>query len=99
VPVLAEQARLGDSEAIHLFVGAAGWIGAQVRTTLRRLNIDHDSPVAIARVGGLWDVGALLIEPFAQVMGRWYPRAVIRAADAPPITGALRMAEQLAAPR
>jgi N-acetylglucosamine kinase-like BadF-type ATPase len=99
VPLLAEQARQGDAEAVNLFVGAAGWIGAQVRTTLRRLGFESDSPVIIAQMGGLWDVGPLLTEPFANVMTRWYPKAVIVAADAPPITGALRLAEQGTMPR
>jgi N-acetylglucosamine kinase-like BadF-type ATPase len=94
VPLLAEQAKQGDAEAVNLFVGAAGWLGAQVRTTLRRLEFDSGSPVTIARMGGLWDVGPLLTEPFANVMARWYPGAQIIAADAPPIVGALRLAEQ-----
>ena len=94
VPLLAEQAGLGDSEAANLFVGAAGWIGAQVRTTLRRLAFESDSAVTIARMGGLWDVGPLLTDPFTNVMSRWYPQAQIVAADASPIVGALRLAGQ-----
>jgi N-acetylglucosamine kinase len=74
VPLLVEQASLGDSEAANLFVGAAGWIGALVRTALRRLEFDTGEPLTIARVGGLWDVGPLLTDPFAQLMSRWYPR-------------------------
>jgi N-acetylglucosamine kinase-like BadF-type ATPase len=99
VPLLVEQADLGDVEAVNLFVGAAGWLGAQVRTALRRLHFESDDQVTIARVGGLWDVGPLITDPFTQVMGRWYPRAAIIAADAPPIVGALRLAAQGTSPR
>lgn len=94
VPLIADQARQGDAEAINLFVGAAGWIGAQVRTTLQRLTFDSGSPVTIARVGGLWDVGPLMTEPFAQVMARWYPHAAIIREDASPLIGALRLTEK-----
>ena len=96
VPLLLEKAEAGDTEAANLFVGAAGWIGAQVKTTLRRLAFESDAPVTIARVGGLWEVGTLLTAPFTQVMHRWYPHAEIINADAPPLTGALRLAEQAA---
>ena len=93
VPLLLEKAEAGDAEAAKLFVGAAGWIGAQVKTTLRRLAFGSEAPVTIARVGGLWEVGSLLTVPFTQVMHRWYPHAEIVGADAPPLTGALRLAQ------
>jgi N-acetylglucosamine kinase-like BadF-type ATPase len=94
VPLLVEQAMQSDTEAINLFVGAAGWLGAQVKTTLRRLEFEASAPVTIARMGGLWDVGPLLTDPFALVMARWYPEANLIPADAAPIVGALRLAEQ-----
>ncbi len=92
VPLILQMSEAGDVEAINLFIGAAGWIAAQTRTALTRLKFENDSAMTIARVGGLWDVGSLLTEPFAEVIGRWYPRAVIAPEDAPPITGALRLA-------
>ena len=96
VPLLLAHAEAGDGEAANLFVGAAGWIGAQVRTTLRRLAFETESRVTIARVGGLWDAGPVLTVPFTQVIRRWYPQAEIRDADAPPLAGALRLAQQRA---
>ena len=94
VPLILQMSEAGDVEAINLFVGAAGWIAAQTRAALNRLKFENDGAVKIARVGGLWDVGPFLTGPYAEVIGRWYPRAVIAPEDAPPIAGALRLAEQ-----
>lgn len=98
VPFLIAQAQnAGDAEAREFFVGAAGWLGALTIACARRLAVPADEPVTIARVGGLWNVGDLLAAPFARVVARALPHAVIVPAHAEPITGALRLAHGLAA--
>ncbi|MBC8100993.1 MAG: hypothetical protein H7Z41_00200 [Cytophagales bacterium] len=99
VPILADAARSGDTEAANLFVGAAGWLAAQVRAALRRLSFPAESSLVVARAGGLWEVGPLLIDPFERVLRRWHPEATVIAPDGSPLVGSLRLAQSLLASR
>jgi glucosamine kinase len=96
VPLLADAASAAEAEAGGLFVGAAGWLGAQVRTAAGRLRLVDDT-VRVAMVGGLWNVGAPITTPFVDVLDRFARRdggvryIPVREAS-PPCIGALRIA-------
>ena len=94
VPLLLELAKNGDKEAANLFVGASGWLAAQVRVAHRKLEFG-DKPFVVAPVGGLWECGDFLHKPFAQVLHRFLPHAEIVLPQAAPVTGAVRLARRL----
>lgn len=95
VPLALRRAQAGDDEAGNLFVGAAGWLGAQVKATAAHLDLTGQETLRIATVGGLWEAGDLLVEPFRSVVTRWLPQADIRFPDAAPVVGAARRAARL----
>ena len=93
VPFLLDKARAGDPEAVNLFVGAGGWLAAYVRAVANRLQLPQTA--TIATIGGLWEAGDLLRDPFQTVVHRWLPDARIVAPDAAPVVGATRLAAAL----
>ncbi len=93
VPLVLERARAGDSDAANLFVGAAGWLALHVRAAAARLF--DNNPFEVGTVGGLWEAGDLLLQPFSQVVGRWLPHARIAAPRGTPADGAARRAAHL----
>jgi N-acetylglucosamine kinase-like BadF-type ATPase len=95
VPLVLEKARGGDKEAANLFVGAAGWLAAQVRAVQQRLPLAPDEAFTVATIGGLWSAGELLTAPFTQVLHRWAPAAQITPPAEAPVQGAVRMAQRL----
>lgn len=95
VPLALALARSGDDEARNLFVGAAGWLAAYARAALTQLGFDEPSPVAVATIGGMWEAGDLLIDPFTRVLQRAFPHAHIAPAKDEPVVGALRLAARL----
>jgi len=102
IPLITARAQAGDREAADLFVGAAGWLGSQVRTAVARLDLPQGVPIPIATVGGLWEVGELLQAPFRRVLDRFaaisYPAGLVAVLpNASPLIGALRMAQEMAA--
>ena len=98
VPLLHEQALAGNPDAINLFVGAGGWLAVTSGVALRRLGFAPDAPATVATVGGLWEVGDLLREPFTRVLRRRFPHADVVAAKDTPVAGALRMAQRIGNP-
>lgn len=97
VPLIAAAAQEGDREALDLFVGAAGWLGAQVRAAVERLTFHAGAPIPVATVGGLWQIGDPLLHPFTRVLSRFaarcHPAGLTPVApDAAPVVGALRLA-------
>ena len=97
VPSLLDLAKSGDKESTNLFIGASGWLAAQIKTAHKRLEFG-DAPVRVALAGGLWEVGDLLQKPFAQVLARFLPQAEIVLAQDSPVTGAVRLARRLVVP-
>lgn len=95
VPLALEQARSGDGEAAHLFTGAAAWLAAQARAAAGQLSFGAEGCPVIATVGGLWEAGDLLREPFRQLVHRWLPSVEIAAPRAAPVAGAARRAAAL----
>ena len=91
-PLALDLANAGNDEATNLFVGAAGWLGVQVRAAGRRLGLTKEEPVNVAMIGGLWSAGLLISEPFGLVVRRYFPEAVIVQPAARPALGAARMA-------
>jgi N-acetylglucosamine kinase-like BadF-type ATPase len=94
VPLVLENARRGDEEAKNLFVGAAGWLAAQSRVAYTQLSFDEATPVPVAMIGGLWEAGDLITDPFHQLIERWMPRAAAVSPDAAPVIGAARLAQR-----
>lgn len=95
VPLLLKRARSGDTEAVNLFVGAGGWLAAQVRAVQQRLPLSAEEPFGIAAIGGLWSAGDLLKNPFMQVVHRWMPEAFLLTLQEAPVEGAARMAQAM----
>jgi N-acetylglucosamine kinase-like BadF-type ATPase len=91
-PRLLEVARDGDEEAKNLFVGAAGWLAAQARAARSRLSFEEGEVVRVATIGGMWEAGALISDPFQRLIERWVPRAVVMAPEGTPVIGAARLA-------
>ena len=94
VPFVLERARAGDTEAISLFVGAAGWLARLVRTAHTRLGADTDKPFSVATVGGLWEAGDLLVQPFLHVLTRAIPKVKWEKASLSPCDGAIKLAAE-----
>jgi N-acetylglucosamine kinase-like BadF-type ATPase len=100
VPLALERARAGDAEAQNLFVGAAGWLAAMVGAVAGRLDFrpvgggdPAAAPFPVATVGGLWEAGDLIHEPFNRLLRRRLPGAqVIASPRATPVEGAVRRA-------
>lgn len=99
VPLLLDRARAGDGEAKNRFVGAGGWLALQVRAAASRLSFNPNASFPVAAVGGLWEAGDLLVQPFTNVLARWLPGAHVVAPAASPARGAVYRAQRvLAAP-
>ncbi len=92
VPHILSLTQNGDREAADLFVGAAGWLGAQVKAAYHGLDFAEGEPLPIALVGGLWDCGDVLRKPFSRVLARFVPNATIQLPEASPVQGAARFA-------
>lgn len=95
VPLAVARMRAGDDEARSLFVGAAGWLAVQAKAAAARLAFPEGEPISVATLGGLWEVGDRLIEPFRHVLLRWLPTAQVIAPRAAPVEGAAQRAELL----
>jgi N-acetylglucosamine kinase-like BadF-type ATPase len=78
-------ARHGDRIAISIWRKAAGELARGVAAGARRAGLEADFPVATS--GGLFEVGSLLLEPFAGELSRVAPGAVLRAGTADAIAG------------
>jgi N-acetylglucosamine kinase-like BadF-type ATPase len=91
-PLAFRLAQEGSTEAANLFVGAAGWLAAYCGAAKSRLNFPESSPIRVATIGGMWEVGDLLLTPFREVLPRFIPEAVIMPPEAAPVVGAVRLA-------
>ena len=94
VPLVLQRAQAGDSDAANLFVGAAGWLALHVRAAATLLGFGNEA-FTVATVGGLWEAGNLILQPFSQVLERWLPQGRVVAPLAPPGIGAARRAAHL----
>ena len=92
VPLALERARAGDSEAVDLFTGAAGWLASLTGSALSQLGYSSEEAAPVYGVGGLWSAGELLTAPFEAVLRRRFPAARFHVSTASPLDGALRMA-------
>ena len=94
VPLILAQAQAGDREAKNLFVGAAGWLSALARAVHSRLGFAPEDAVPLSPLGGLGEAGELLTLPFAHLLTRHLPGTFLTAPDAPPVRGAVRLAQK-----
>jgi glucosamine kinase len=95
VHLVHAQALAGDDEARGLFTGAAGWLARYVRAAYEQLGFTSTDAAPVALVGGMWELGTLMTEPFTVLLDRWMPGAVASPATGSPCEGALRLAERL----
>lgn len=93
VPFAAQHARSGDAEAAGLFRDAADALALLARAAAARLDLPGEIPVAT--VGGLWEIGDSLREPFGQRVRELLPRARVIAPLAAPVRGAAARAAAL----
>jgi N-acetylglucosamine kinase-like BadF-type ATPase len=92
VPVALSCAQAGDRDALSLFSDAAGWLALQVEAAANRLALGVEQKFPVATVGGLWDCGPCILEPFSQSLKTKFPNACVTPAKAAPIEGAIRQA-------
>lgn len=98
VPLVLAQAQAGQLEAQELFVGEAGWLARLVRAAHTQMQLSTEAPFAVTTVGGLWEAGSLLREPFEQVLRRWLPQLQFPLPVATPVEGAVWLAARAAPP-
>lgn len=91
-PLALRLAQEGNREVANLFVGAAGWLAAYCGAAKSRLNYPESAPIRVATIGGMWEVGDLLLTPFREVLPRFIPEAIIVTPEAAPVVGAVRLA-------
>lgn len=96
VPQLARWAEQGDTRAVKLFATAADWLAAYSRATAERLGYGREDIFTVTPVGGLWEVGDVIRQPFCQALNCSFPHASVVAPKADPVEGAYKRAVALA---
>ena len=94
VPLALARAKAGDSEAVDLFVGAAGWLALLARTAAHRLEFSKEAIFPVATAGGIWNAGDLVRLPFDVVLRRSFPHMFLQRGTATPVQGAVRLARR-----
>ena len=94
VQLAFQKAQQGDAEARGLFTGAAGWLARYVRAAHAQLAFPEGALVRVACVGGMWELGRLMHEPFDALLMRWLPGIRPEEPAETPCEGALRLAER-----
>jgi N-acetylglucosamine kinase-like BadF-type ATPase len=92
VPLAISSAQAGDRDAVAMIEAAADWLFKQVKAAATRLEFGRQQEFPVATVGGLWESGQLILEPFTNLLKSEYPNARVTAPLAPPIEGATRQA-------
>jgi N-acetylglucosamine kinase-like BadF-type ATPase len=89
-------ALLGDASAIRIFDDAARELAAIVEAVRQRLEFSPDEPVALSYSGGVFNAGALILEPFRRHLAARSSAYRLRAPLLAPSIGATVYAARLA---
>lgn len=88
-PLVLEAARRRDRVSLAIFREAAAELGLAVRTVVERLSLGPE-PFPVATVGGVFNAGAILLDPLAEEL-RAIPAATLGPPAFPPEVGAVRL--------
>jgi N-acetylglucosamine kinase-like BadF-type ATPase len=92
--VVAEAAAAGDSEAIELYARAARELADIVIAVRKNLGVPGDVGLPVSYTGGVFQAGALILEPLAEEL-RLAGRYVLAAPRLEPVIGAALYAARL----
>lgn len=95
VPLVSRAARRGDRVARSILRDAGGELGALVIAVASRLKMLNDT-FPVFPVGGVFEIGRLVLDPMREAIRKRAPRAVIRPPAFPPEIGAALMALEAA---
>jgi N-acetylglucosamine kinase-like BadF-type ATPase len=91
--IVATAAAAGDADARRIFTQAAAELAALVHATRAQLAVPAQQPLPVSYSGGVFETGALLLEPFAaQLRGGALPYQLQAPRFAPVIGAALNAA-------
>ena len=90
-PLVFQIAKEGDSVAQELINWAGRELGSLVVGVVRQLGF-QSLEFDVVQVGSMWDGGAMLIEPFRQVVHAEAPGARLARLSAPPVIGGVLLA-------
>lgn len=97
--VIASAAHAGDTAARAIFERAALELAALVHATRGLLQVPEQHHLPVSYSGGIFDTGALVLEPFrAELLRRQLPYRLQRPAFPPVVGAALYAARTVAAP-
>lgn len=86
-----EASRAGDEVAREIVTDAGHEIGVLVTTTIKRLNMKHET-FRVAYVGGVFAAGEMVMQPLREAVKRAAPHATIAPPMYPPAIAAARWA-------
>lgn len=89
--VVIEAARAGDRVAREILSDAARELASLVTTTIRQLEMQHES-FRVAYVGGVFEAGELILAPLRQAIKTIAPHATLAPPALAPAVAAARMA-------
>jgi N-acetylglucosamine kinase-like BadF-type ATPase len=92
VPLALKSATNGDDQAVGLISDAAHWLAKQAEAAAKRLAFSKDDDFPVATVGGLWECGQVMIQPFSNYLQKRHPRSSVVSPTAAPIEGAISQA-------
>lgn len=92
--VVTEAARLGDQVAISILAEAGRELGRLATSVIEKLGMQRES-FRVAYVGGVFNAGRYLLDPFAESVRRVAPHARIGPPLASPVIGAAKLASAL----
>lgn len=94
-PLVSKAARRGDRVARGILGDAGRALGQMVVTAATRLGMLRE-PFSVFPVGGVFEMGRLVLDPLRLILRRHAPRCVIRRPRFPPEVGAALMALEAA---
>ena len=71
LPLIADAASEGDSDAINLLHGAGGWLARLARTAHQKLALQTDI-IHVRAVGGLWETGPFIGDATVAALQKWF---------------------------
>lgn len=92
--IVVQHAEAGDRVANSIISDAALELARAINAVIRRLEL-QDQTFRVAYVGGVFAAGELILEPLRYLVSQVAPKAEIGPPLAPPMLGAVQMAQQL----